>query len=347
MENKEIENQNVQNNNMTPQEQTVPTEQPIQQVEQVHEEQPVQTQHKTKSMFNGEEEVLFTLEEEKEGNALIPILLFVALIGVILILPLISKKIDFKVFEPPAPTQTPGGTTEEDGFYYFGKTSTRAKIGTLEFTNLVKSRENNEYLLSFTLNNVGEKSYDFSKKYYIGMYENKKLVYRALIHSYNGLGALSATTMTLPISKTAYSNADRFKLEELPTASYPEVKTVNVDGEFDVLTCTYNYNTIEYYFKEKELYRIHDEYQESITDNNVYLEHKTKYEKDSNKYKAVENISSIFVETEEDFRMINDLDLSKLNDITMSKLKTYRFFRFKENIKTVSFEMEAQGYTCG
>ena len=153
--------------------------------------------------------------------------------------------------------------------------------------------------------------------------------------------------MTLPITKNAYNNADRFRLEELPTASYPEVKTVNVDGEYDVLTCTYNYNTIQYYFKERELYRLHDEYQESITNNNVYAEHKAKYEKDSNKYKTVDSISSIFVETEEDFRMINDFELKNLNDITMSKLRTYRFFRFKENIKTVSFEMEAQGYTCG
>ena len=45
--------------------------------------------------------------------------------------------------------------------------------------------------------------------------------------------------------------------------------------------------------------------------------------------------------------MINDLELKNLNDITMSKLRTYRFFRYKENIKNISFEMEAQGYTCG
>ena len=342
MENKEIENQNVQNNNMTQPEQNIQVQEQVQQVTPEEQIQP-----KKKSMFNGEEEVIYTFEEEKEGNPLIPILLFAALIGIVLILPLISKKINFNVFEPTTTTQTQVGEEEGDGFYYFGKTSTRAKIGTLEFTNLVKSHENNEYLLSFTLNNVGEKSYDFSKKYYVSMYENKKLVYRALIHSYDGLGALSATTMTLPITKNAYNNADRFRLEELPTASYPEVKTVNVDGEYDVLTCTYNYNTIQYYFKERELYRLHDEYQESITNNNVYAEHKAKYEKDSNKYKTVDSISSIFVETEEDFRMINDFELKNLNDITMSKLRTYRFFRFKENIKTISFEMEAQGYTCG
>ena len=337
MENKELNNENIQNN----------VEQ-VQQVEAAPEPVPVQEvqQPRQQSAFNGNEEVLYTLEEEKEKNPIFILFVFVGLIAMVFILPLISKRIEFKVFQPTV--ETPGGTTEEkDDYYYFEKASTRAKIGTLELTNFVKSHENNEYKVSFTLNNVGEKSYDFSKKYYIVMYEGNKIIYRALIHSYEGLGALSATTLSLHISKLAFDNSNRFKLVEIQPATYPAVKTINEDGDYDVLICTYNYNQIKYYFKNEELHRIYDEYEEPKLNNILYEEHKTQYETSSNKYKQIKDLSSIFIETEEDFRMINEVNLKNISDVTMTQLRTYRFFKFKENIKTVSFEMEAQGYNCG
>ena len=337
MENKELNNENIQNN--------------VEQVQQVEAApKPVLVQEvqqpRQQSAFNGNEEVLYTLEEEKEKNPIFILFVFVGLIAMVFILPLISKRIEFKVFQPTV--ETPGGTTEEkDDYYYFEKASTRAKIGTLELTNFVKSHENNEYKVSFTLNNVGEKSYDFSKKYYIVMYEGNKIIYRALIHSYEGLGALSATTLSLHISKLAFDNSNRFKLVEIQPATYPAVKTINEDGDYDVLICTYNYNQIKYYFKNEELHKIYDEYEEPKLNNILYEEHKTQYETSSNKYKQIKDLSSIFIETEEDFRMINEVNLKNISDVTMTQLRTYRFFKFKENIKTVSFEMEAQGYNCG
>ena len=45
--------------------------------------------------------------------------------------------------------------------------------------------------------------------------------------------------------------------------------------------------------------------------------------------------------------MINEMELKDISNVTMAQLRTYRFFKYKESIKTVSFELEAQGYTCG
>lgn len=348
MENKEMNNDNVETV-----EQQMPSKpySPIitnqEQQTPVVEEKTV-THNKPTSLFNGNEEVLFTQKDEEEKNPLVIVILFVALIGMIFILPLISKKIEYNVFKPePSQPVVPGENPEEDGFYYFEKSSTRAKIGNLELTNFVRSHENNEYKLSFTLNNVGEKSYDFSKKYYIVIYEANKIVYRALIHSYDGVGALSATTLSLTINKYAYSDADRFRLEEIPTASYPKEKTTNMDGDYNVLTCSYNYNVIKYYFKDNELHKVYDEYQETRENNPLYEQHRNKYQSESDNYKKVEALSSTFIETETDFRLINEFELKNITDVTMSKLRTYRFFKYKENINIVSFEMEAQGYTCG
>lgn len=358
MENKELNNENIQSNNPVQSEQpnfsqifNVESEeqQPVQQVQTEETEQP---RRHISASFNGQEEVLHTIEEEKDKSPIVPLILILGLVGIIILLPVISKRVEFNVFDPETVPVNPNTTNPEDELYEFNKSSVRAKIGQLEFTNFVKSKEHNEYLLSFTVNNVGDRSYDFSKKYYIVLKEGNKTIYRALIHSYDGLGALSATTLSVKLTKSAYNNANRFKIEEIPTASYPEnVRTVNMEGDYNVLTCSYNNSTIKYYFLENELHKIYDEHNEAKeTDgqiNEIYEQNKSLYLQLSNKYKNVENFSSIFIETETDFRMINEIDLKQISAVTMAQLRTYRFFKYKESIKIVSFEMEAQGYKCG
>jgi hypothetical protein len=353
MDNKELNNESIQNNNSVQPQQAnfsqifnVESEEQQPQTTVVQEEQPQPRRH-IAAAFNGNEEVLYTVEEEKEGSAIVPILLIGALIALIFFLPYISKKIEFSGIKNPNQTVNQEEQSEEEIIYEFNKSSVRARIGTLEFTNFVKSKEYGEYLLSFTINNVGEKSYDFSKKYYIEMLDGQKTIYYALIHSYDGLGALSATTLSIKLSKSAYDNAKQFKIKEYPTAAYPNVRTTNVEGDYDILTCVYNNNTIKYSFLDGELHEIYDEHNESKEGNVLYDQHKTLYQNYSNKYKTIENISSIFIETETDFRMINEVELKNISPATMASLRTYRFFKYKESIKTVSFELEAQGYTCG
>lgn len=353
MENKELNNENIQNNNPVQPEQAnfsqifnieSEEQQPQTITEQVEEQAP---RKHISATFNGNEEVLYTIEEEKDSNPLAPVILIGALIAIILLLPYISEKIVFNGVHNPNNQTTKPEEEQEETVYEFNKSSVRAKIGTLEFTNFVKSKEYGEYLLSFTINNVGEKSYDFSKKYYIEMLDGEKTIYYALIHSYDGLGALSATTLSVKLTKSAYDNAKQFKLKEYPVAGYPNVKTTNIEGDYDVLTCEYNNSKIKYYFQDGELHKIYDEHNESKEDNQLYEEHKALYNNYSTKYKTVENISSIFIETETDFRMINELELKNISPVTMANLRTYRFFKYKESIKTVSFELEAQGYHCG
>lgn len=355
MENQELNNENVQNNNPVQPEQAnfsqifnVESEEqePQQATTQVEEQAPAPRRHSS-AAFNGSEEVLYTFKEEKEGSALVPLGLIAALILLIFLLPYISKHIKFTGVQNPNPIVDPNQQEQEEVIYEFNKSSVRAKIGTLELTNFVKSVEYGEYLLSFTINNVGEKSYDFSKKYYIEMLDGDKTIYHALIHSYDGLGALSATTLSVKLNKNAYDSAKQFRLKEYPAAGYPNVKTTNIEGDFDILTCTYNNNTVKYYFIDGELQKIYDEHNEIKEGNQVYEQHRDKYKANSDKYKLAENVSSIFIETDTDFRMINELDLKNISSVQIANLRTYRFFKYKESIKTVSFELEAQGYHCG
>lgn len=300
---------------------------------------------KKKSDFNGEEKILYEIQPEKESSPVIPILFFICLIAFIFALPYISDKVVYND-NPNKTPQQPTNPIVQEEFYYFNKSSVRAQKGTLEFTNFVKSHVNGEYNVTFTLTNVGEKIYQFDKKYYLVMYEEDKIVYRALIHSFNAIGAMAAQEVNLIINQRAYERANKFKIEEILSANYPEIKLDKTDGEYKVLDCNYKNNEVKYYFLENKLAKIKETYHETSQNNPNFSSNKSLYRTISTNYKQVEELNSVFVETDDYFTMINEFELKSISDAKLSQLKVYRFFKYNEAPKVVSFELEAQGYTC-
>lgn len=316
-------------------------ETPVESVQQIPQ-RPV----KKKEVFNGEEKLLYEIKPEKEGNPIVPALFFLALIGMIFLLPFISKKFSFTFLNPTAGTQTTAPEETPD-YYYFNKSTVKATIGDLEFTNFLKSNINGEYRVSFTIKNNAEKTYQFDKKYYVVLYNSKeKVVFRSLIHSFEAIGAMGAKTLTLNITKNAFESSDRFKIEEIPISTYPEASITEKEGEYEVMKCVYNNNTIKYYFIDGELAKIYDVVREDKANSYTYETNKAMYKEYSNKYKTVNNLSSIFIETEEYYQMVNEFDLKLIPDASLSQLQTYRFFKYKEDKDTISFELEAQAYIC-
>lgn len=295
--------------------------------------------------FNGEEKVLYEIKPEKESSIVVPVIFFTILILAIFLLPYVSKKFDFTFIPTAGPNQAP--VEETDDFFYFNKSSVRAKIGDLEFTNFVKSNINGEYRISFTITNTALRTYRFDKKYYVVLYDEKEnVLFHSLIHSYEAIGAMGAQTITLNVSENSFKKSDRFKIEELPVSTYPKVKLVEKEGEYEVMKCNYHNNTIKYYFKDNQLVKINDVYKENKASSANYAADKTKYKNLSDKYKTVPNFSSVFIETEVDFQMINDFELNKTTEAQLDELSTYRFFKYNESKDIISFEMEAQAYTC-
>ena len=303
---------------------------------------------KPKEVFNGEEKMLYEIKPEKESSPVVPALFFLVLIATIFALPAISEKIDLTNNITPQTTTTTT-ETEEDEYYYFNKSSVRAKIGELEFTNFVKSKVDGEYRVTFNINNTSSKTYRFDKKYYIVFYNSlDEIVYYGLIHSYEGLGTKAAKSLTIKMSQKGYTDSVKFKIKEITSGSYPSIALNSVEGDYDIMVCNYGFDSIKYSFIDGELIRIYEIYkQNKNAENSFNFEtNKTTYKELSNKYKSVENFSSIFVETDEEFSMINEFDLKTISDATLSGLQTYKFFKYKESKDVVSFEMKAQGYTC-
>lgn len=298
------------------------------------------------NIYNGQERVLYEIQPEKEGNPIVVVLFFVALLVVIIILPLISKKVSYVFFPGTTVTNTP--TEETEDFYYFNKSSVRATIGDLEFTNFVKykSTDKDEYYINFMVSNKAEKPYQFDKKYYVALYDEEKLLYRALIHSYEAIGSESISDVTAVISERSYNEADRFRIVEISPEQYPEINLEKEEGDYKVLTCTYNNDEMKYYFINDKLVKLKETYTEELENSPKYAKDLENYRELSAEYKKVDNLSSTFIEDGSSFSMINEFNHKDISDATLYNLKTYKFFKYNESKDVVSFELEAQGYNC-
>ena len=263
-----------------------------------------------KKNFNTDEKLLYQIEPEKLGNPIVVVLFFLALIGVIIALPKISKKYDFSTFFKTNPKKQEE-VEEDSGYIRLESAATRGKIGNLELINFVRTTEHNDNLLTFTLQNVGDKIYQFDKKYYIVFYESDdpekaSPIYYALIHSFNGVASKAATDLSLVISKRAKEKAGFIKLEEIPEAKYPNVSLSETEGEFEVLTCTYNYDEMKYYLINGKLVKIKEKYLEPNTDA-YFNDDLVKFKDLTYKYKSINNFSSTIIEDSNSFTQLNEI----------------------------------------
>ena len=289
--------------------------------------------------FNSEEQILYKVEEEKTGSPIVVAFFMIALCAFVFFLPTISKKANNFLKtnnfipnnnQPIVPT-TPEEENKQLNFHEKGS------VGSLEFTNLVKSHEEGNYELDFTLINTGDS---------IVLYDTEKIIYRALIHSYTPLASKASMELSLTINEKAYKEAVAYQIEEINTSMYPSTTLNKKEGEFDVLTCTYRFNSINYYFKEDNLLQIKEETSISMDDDVNYTLELLNYQAIVNTYKQVPEMNATLVENPTNFKLVNEFKLADIQDNTLSNLKVYKYFRFRETVDIVAFEMEARGYTC-
>lgn len=333
---------------IVPKKEHIPTVEEIAAQKKKEEEQiAAKKAQKRKQFFNGEEKILTSFEEEKEGNPLVPLIFFLILIVFIPLLPHVASIFNkLNTFRPTTPTEVVKEPEEEDTKHKFKDSQNKVQLENLELTNFVKSYSNQNYEIHFTVINNGEEAFDFSKKYFMILYNEEQLVYRALIHSYTPLAAKSAQELSLTINKKAYDSADSFVLEEIAESQYPDITITATSGEYKLLTCKYKFDTMEYFFEEDTLVKIKETYQEDREQSLNFENNKLSYYNTSLQYKQINGLQSTFIETATDFTLINEFDLKSIQDKSLSDLKVYRYFRFREKAKNISFEMQTLGYIC-
>ena len=178
---------------------------------------PEQKKANHKQNFNADEKLLYEIKPERQGNPIVVVIFFIFLVTFIVILPSISKRYDLIDYFTGGKNKNPENQEKtETDFYDLNSAAVRAKIGQLELTNFVIGDPvDGDYTISFTVQNVGDKLYQYDKKYYVVLYDQDKIVYRALLHSYTGVAPRAGQEISLIISEKAYKSANRFKIEEI------------------------------------------------------------------------------------------------------------------------------------
>lgn len=301
--------------------------------------------------FNSDERVLYEIKEEKQGNPIVVLVLFIIIVTFILNLNNINNFVQKKLGHTYSRTSNVGGPSiaiedsEDEEIHKFHDATNRVKIGDLDIFQVDTTNQGDEYFVTFTITNNGSTTYTYDKKYYLTLYEDNRVLYRALIFSYNLLAAHASAELRLVINQNAYDKANNYKLEEISTSLYEEKELNQQIDDYKVLTCKYRNDIMEYYFKENMLEKINETYNVTY-DEPQYEALYEEYNILSQKYNSMNGIESIFYGRPDSFEVINKFTLSEIQDYELSSLNVYRYFKFRENSKIVAFEMTSMGYTC-
>ena len=307
---------------------------------------------KNPNAFNSEEKVLYKVKPEKESNPIIVVLVLLILGVFVVFLPnisnyifnLINPAINFKPAPPPVEEEKETLSSEIKDFES-GKLT--IELNDLEFTNFVKTSTEDVYDVTFTMINKADEPYLYEDHLYISFYNEKEnLIFQGLIFSYQVLGSNGSTDLSVITNRNVYENGRYFKIEQIKPNDYPTARIDQKEEEFKKLSCSYNNDTIVYYFKDDLLNKISEKYVENKeTSFNFDGRKQEKYE-EYLKLKTLKGVTTDFIETPIDFSVVTNINLGETEFQELQELKIYKYFKNNANPNTVAFEIQALGYTC-
>ncbi len=307
---------------------------------------------KNPNAFNSEEKVLYKIKPEKESNPIVVVLVLLILGVFIVFLPNISNYIynllnpalNFRQAPPPAEEENDTLSSEIKDFESGNLT---IELNDLEFTNFVKTSTEDIYDVTFTMINKADEPYLFEDHLYISFYNEKEsLLYQGLIFTYQVLGSNGSTELSVVTNKNVYENGRYFKIEQIKPNDYPTARIDQKEEEFKKLSCSYNNDTIVYYFKDDLLNKISEKYVEN-KDSGYNFEGRKQAKYDEYlKLKTLKGVTTDFIETPLDFSVVTNINLGETEFQELQEVKIYKYFKNNANPNTVAFEIQALGYTC-
>lgn len=305
----------------------------------------------------GKEEVILEIKPKKERGSLGIILLFGILIGFIFFMPQLMPYIKNFLGENDKPNpivnnekpDQPDDKDEKEAFYKLSETPT-IKNSDLVITNIVIAPDDkNDYYVTFDLENVAKSSFDFSKKYFLQLYnDDHKLLSRAKVYSSSPLASGAQEQIKLRIKAEA-ATTTQVSLMALTEADYP-IFTLNHDDEGNQkMTCSLNNEKYIYNFLNYELKTI------DYTNNVLNTDYLTPEEYQIAKeiaaltvatWNGVEGISALYSDVNSGYTITSHFTMTEIATDELKDLKKPELFSNNEAAKVVGFEMGTMGYTC-
>ena len=208
--------------------------------------------------------------------------------------------------------------------------------------SFIKSVDDGEYMLSFTIRNGGTQLYEFNKKLYFEFYdENSTFIGRTYLENITQITGGMTNNYKIPASKQIYDNAKKIELVQRTNDDYPNVKLVS-----DQLTCTNSKYNIVYTFDENQrLTYIRDMYTYTKRDDVFeYSSDLITYKSKIENLNRLDGVTAALTETDTGFITTVAIDYAYAE---YSKLSSDTKYYMKDTYaRIISFEMSSKGYDC-
>lgn len=198
-------------------------------------------------------------------------------------------------------------------------------------------KENNK--ISMDIVNTSNEILDLSKdNYFINMYsEGKKLLKRVMLGD-----VIVSVGSTYTVSYDIDENVYMLSVYNLSKKDYPAYVVTSDESNMGTLTCTKEYEKIDYLTNNNKVYAINLLNEVSSSDTNFNTLYAT-YQAMKNTYDSVEGISS-------SLDVINNVltfrSVINLNVVLDGSINLKSYYPKDTDAKVIYFEMTSMGYTC-
>ena len=293
--------------------------------------------------------VTLAVKEDKKKASIFGIVWIVLIFGIFILgviyLPDIASFVN-NYFNPDVVTPSGGNNNKNNGNDDVNSDDEKIKeyviSDNLEITfdsfkiNNVK-KENNK--ISMDIVNTSNEILDLSKdNYFINMYsEGKKLLKRVMLGD-----VIVSVGSTYTVSYDVDENVYMLSVYNLSKKDYPAYVVTSDESNMGTLTCTKEYEKIDYLTNNNKVYAINLLNEVSSSDTNFNTLYAT-YQAMKNTYDNVEGISS-------SLDVINNVltfrSVINLNVVLNGSINLKSYYPKDTDAKVIYFEMTSMGYTC-
>lgn len=293
--------------------------------------------------------VTLAVKEDKKKASIFGIVWIVLIFGIFILgviyLPDIASFVN-NYFNPDVVTPSGGNNNKNNGNDDVNSDDEKIKeyviSDNLEITfdsfkiNNIK-KENNK--ISMDIVNTSNEILDLSKdNYFINMYsEGKKLLKRVMLGD-----VIVSVGSTYTVSYDVDDNVYMLSIYNLSKKDYPAYVVTSDESNMGTLTCTKEYEKIDYLTNNNKVYAINLLNEVSNSDTNFNTLYAT-YQAMKNTYDNVEGISS-------SLDVINNVltfrSVINLNVVLDGSINLKSYYPKDTDAKVIYFEMTSMGYTC-
>lgn len=293
--------------------------------------------------------VTLAVKEDKKKASIFGIVWIVLIFGIFILgviyLPDIASFVN-NYFNPDVVTPSGGNNNKNNGNDDVNSDDEKIKeyviSDNLEITfdsfkiNNIK-KENNK--ISMDIVNTSNEILDLSKdNYFINMYsEGKKLLKRVMLGD-----VIVSVGNTYTVSYDIDDNVYMLSVYNLSKKDYPAYVVTSDESNMGTLTCTKEYEKIDYLTNNNKVYAINLLSEVSSSDTNFNTLYAT-YQAMKNTYDSVEGISS-------SLDVINNVltfrSIINLNVVLEGSINLKSYYPKDTDAKVIYFEMTSMGYTC-